>query len=362
MKRIIIILSAALLLAACKETAKEPTSGTSSDTDDVKTNINVDYLEADGTLDEIGVETVATGEVETLNNVDFKVKVSDKAVPKEYGIAYSTTLSDLRTKKAWRKKGEVTKSGVVSVKLDLLYSGATYYYAAYSVYEGSCYFGAVKSLTTPKAPEGYPIYLGLSVDWSDRNLGADPPLSAGNFYRWADLIPAGVTSDLYTKNKSLDISDISGTQYDAAKAAWGGRWRLPTWAECKELIDNCKWELVTLEGKKFFKVTPKAQHLSDHYIYIPLCELEYVGTNYAHDEYYPIVKEDAESVYLLTGTQVEKKDWNPFVMTGDNMDWCYALSYFIIDYENEKKPSLGILNPKYSIYSIRPVYEPIVIN
>ncbi|MBQ1851690.1 MAG: membrane lipoprotein lipid attachment site-containing protein, partial [Paludibacteraceae bacterium] len=129
MKRIIFIISAVLLLAACKETAKEPASSDGTDSPVV-----VELPKADGTLDEIGVETVATGNVESLNNINFKVKVSNKAVPKECGIAYSTNLTDLKRKIAWRKKAEVTKSGEVSIKLDLLYSGTTYYYAAYSIY------------------------------------------------------------------------------------------------------------------------------------------------------------------------------------------------------------------------------------
>ena len=360
MKRIIFIISAALLLAACKETAKEPTSDALSDGTD--TPVVVDLPQADGTLDEIGVETVATGNVENLNNIEFKVKVSNKAVPTECGIAYSTNPTDLKRKFCWRKKADVTKSGEVSIKLDLLYSGTTYYYAAYSVYEGSCYFGEVKTLTTPKAAVGVSVDMGLSVNWSDRNLGADSPIGVGNLYCWADIIPAGRTSDMYTKNSPLDKSEISDTEYDVVKATWGGRWRLPTRAEARELIDNCKWELVTLEGKQLFKVTPNNEYLRDYYIYIPPCELEYIGTDDAHDEYYPIVKKDADGVYLLTGTQVEKKDWNPYVMSGDNMNWCYALSYFVINYENNMKPSLGIFNPKYYMYCVRPVYEPIVIN
>lgn len=352
MKKILYLIPALLLFAACNKTAKEPASeGTEP--------VVVDLPQADGPLDEIGVETLATGDVQSLNNVNFKVKVSNKAVPTECGIAYSTNLTDLKRKIAWRKKAEVTKSGEVSIKLDLLYSGTTYYYAAYSIYEGSCYHGEVKSLTTPKAAVGNAVFLGLSVDWSDRNLGASSPTGVGNFYCWADVNPAGRTSVF---SKSLNMSDITGTEYDAVKQTWGGRWRLPTQKEMEELAWKCNWELVTLEGKQLFKVTPKIDYASKPYIYIPLCELEYVGKDNARDEYYPIIKKDAESVYLMTGTQVEKADWNPYVMNGDEMKWCYALDYYIIDFENEKRPSVGILNSKSSIYSIRPVYVPEVIN
>ena len=146
------------------------------------------------------------------------------------------------------------------------------------------------------------------------------------------------------------------------KKAWGGRWRLPTQKEMEELAWKCKWEIITLEGKKVAKVTAKFEMEEPPYILIPLCEMEYIGTGYAHDEYYPVIKKDAESVYLLTGTQVEKKDWNPYVMSGDIMSWCYALSYHEIDFEIEKAPSVGILNSKSSIYCVRPVYVPVIIN
>ena len=49
--------------------------------------------------------------------------------------------------------------------------------------------------------------------------------------------------------------DISGTEYDAAKANWGRDWRLPTKAELEELKVNCTWSWTTQGGKKGYKVT-----------------------------------------------------------------------------------------------------------
>ena len=37
---------------------------------------------------------------------------------------------------------------------------------------------------------------------------------------------------------------VSRAEYDAARANWGGAWRMPTDAECQELIDNCTWTYV----------------------------------------------------------------------------------------------------------------------
>ena len=52
------------------------------------------------------------------------------------------------------------------------------------------------------------------------------------------------------------MSDISGNStYDVARAKWGGSWRIPTKEEYEELINSCKWEGVTKNGKKGHKFT-----------------------------------------------------------------------------------------------------------
>lgn len=50
--------------------------------------------------------------------------------------------------------------------------------------------------------------------------------------------------------------DISGNPYyDVARAEWGGTWRLPTRAECQELLDKCDWQWEMQDGKTGCKVT-----------------------------------------------------------------------------------------------------------
>ena len=41
---------------------------------------------------------------------------------------------------------------------------------------------------------------------------------------------------------------------DAARANWGGEWRMPTAKECEELVDpnKCKWEWITKDGVLIF--------------------------------------------------------------------------------------------------------------
>ena len=95
------------------------------------------------------------------------------------------------------------------------------------------------SSTTP----GTAIDLGLSVKWSNINIGATLPADYGNYYAWGEI----VTKQSYTSDNSVtyevsSIEDFSGdATYDAATANWGSSWRMPTYAECKELVDDCTW-------------------------------------------------------------------------------------------------------------------------
>lgn len=338
----------ALSLTGCEKGANTPSSS-----NDSTPGVDIVLPKADGPLDEIGVETMKTEAISSLNNVGFSLKVSDKKIPVEYGIAYSTNLSDLKRRTAWRKKGTSVKDGVCAVKLDLLYTGATYYYAAYSIVEGSCYYGEVKSLNTPKASVGTSVNLGLTVDWSDRNLGANSPFERGNFYYWQEATPAGTTP---LSGKVKDISEISGSESDPAFKEWGGRWRLPTSKEIQDLAWKCDWELVTIEGQQVFKVSYPLN--KDLYIYVPFTGFMLEGDNNPHEDYLPtIVRED--EVHILSGSQVDNKT---NIDGSKDLSWCHALEYNLFDYNQSKKPSVPEYSPKSYRYVVRPVYEPIIIN
>ena len=54
------------------------------------------------------------------------------------------------------------------------------------------------------------------------------------------------------------MSEIRGnSSYDAARANWGGSWRLPTKAECDELVSNCNRQWTTQNGVKGMRFTSK---------------------------------------------------------------------------------------------------------
>lgn len=92
------------------------------------------------------------------------------------------------------------------------------------------------------------IDMGEAGVWACCNVGASQPTDYGNYYAWGETMTKSYYSEdnYFDDDYSLDI-DISGTQYDAAFAYWGGRWRMPTLNRCKLLL-NCPNEWTTIDG------------------------------------------------------------------------------------------------------------------
>ncbi len=115
----------------------------------------------------------------------------------------------------------------------------------------------------PKQTSGYIngheyVDLGLpsGLKWATCNVGASSPSGYGNYYAWGET----TTKSEYTISNSKTYNDSSygniGGNYstDAARANWGGTWRLPTKAECEELKDRCTWTWTTQGGHNGYKV------------------------------------------------------------------------------------------------------------
>ena len=102
------------------------------------------------------------------------------------------------------------------------------------------------------------VDLGLSVKWATCNVGASSPTGYGNYYAWGEINTSSEYEEETCKTWELDIGDIGGNAaYDAARANWGGNWRLPTESEFEELIDNCTYKPTTQKGVAGMRFTSK---------------------------------------------------------------------------------------------------------
>ena len=106
------------------------------------------------------------------------------------------------------------------------------------------------------------VDLGLSVLWSDRNVGASSPSDYGGYYAWGETSTKSDYSwSTYTHcdgsyNTCHNIgSNIAGTRYDVARQKWGGGWKMPTKSQWEELINRCTWTWTTQGGHRGYKVT-----------------------------------------------------------------------------------------------------------
>ena len=89
----------------------------------------------------------------------------------------------------------------------------------------------------------YYVDLGLSVKWATTNIGAGSPTDYGYYFAWGETLSKTEFNEEDCVTMGLELPDISGNEkYDAARYDWGGSWRMPTYAEFKELLGNCMWE------------------------------------------------------------------------------------------------------------------------
>lgn len=113
-----------------------------------------------------------------------------------------------------------------------------------------------EKLVANNAPSGVQLIdLGLPSGtlWTDRNLGADAPEKTGDYYRFGETVPFTEDSPKYVYDK-ID-ENIAGTDRDAATVNLGKNYRMPTFDQIKELLDECKWKWTKQNGVNGMKVT-----------------------------------------------------------------------------------------------------------
>ena len=119
------------------------------------------------------------------------------------------------------------------------------------------------------------VDLGLSVKWATCNVGASKPEDYGDYYAWGETEKKESYNVRNCETWEKDIDDIGGTDHDVAHVKWGGTWRLPTKDEIEELIDNCGYKCVNLNGVVGYKFTSRKNGES---IFLPAAGWRY-GTS-----------------------------------------------------------------------------------
>ena len=134
--------------------------------------------------------------------------------------------------------------------------------------------------------------------WATTNIGADEPYESGYYFWWGDTIGyrrengfwgVWMASDESSANFSFDAGNtptygkgtvdlerqgwitadgVLAPQHDAAHVHWGGKWRIPTIQEMRDLCDNCDWTWATMNGVNGYVVRGRG-HFASASIFLP---------------------------------------------------------------------------------------------
>ena len=164
--------------------------------------------------------------------------------------------------------------------------------------------------------------------WATCNVGADKPEDEGLLFQFgrvdgyrfghinnkfrlnkqnkqdtgSESIPVTTSGKIYKKNEILDLED------DAAHVNMGGKWRMPTKDELKELVDNTTHRVETINGVKGMLFTSK---INSNKLFIPFIQGSWWNGNWndwgRSDAYvwssqvHPSNVNDAYTLYCYSG-------------------------------------------------------------
>ena len=131
------------------------------------------------------------------------------------------------------------------------------------------------------------VDLGLpsGTMWATCNVGATKPEDEGLLFQFGrvdgylyndkhnqfktDDTPVTTSGKIYKKNDILDLDD------DAAHVHIGGKWRMPTYEQLNELLDNTTQEVETINGVKGMMFT---SNINGRQLFIPFAGYWYNGS------------------------------------------------------------------------------------
>ena len=216
----------------------------------LKNQIAIAHLDLEGITQLKGDAIVGTEYALQYNNGAFEFAVTEDAsaninvtegTTASYVVLFpnSTANVDLKSNTS---KMVTFEGGVEANKIYYKHvSDMEYYPLTWEDYE--------EETNTINGHEYVDLGLPSGLLWATCNVGANSPEEYGNYYAWGET----TTKAEYTEENSVtygrQMNDISGNvQFDAAAANWGDGWRMPTYNEMQELLDNCTFEWTAENG------------------------------------------------------------------------------------------------------------------
>ncbi len=227
----------------------------------------------------VSVPTVTTSSVSNITRSTAtcggNVTSDGGATVTARGVCWSTSPNPL-VSNSHTTNGSGTGSFTSSITE--LWANTTYYIRAYATNSRGTGYGEQKSFTTLSGGGGEingHAYVDLGLPsgtlWATCNVGASKPEDYGDYFAWGETETKSTynwstykwcngsynTLTKYNTDSShgtVDNKRVLELADDAARANWGGAWRMPTYDEMHELTD-CTWTWTTQDGKNGYRVT-----------------------------------------------------------------------------------------------------------
>ena len=194
------------------------------------------------------------------------------------------------------------------------------------------------------------VDMGVSVLWANRNVGASEPENFGAFYAFGETEEKELydyttwkycppTSDWMIEVYPID-SEISGSAHDPAHVNLGNEWRMPTLAECTELMENCSHRVLTYNGVAGALVIAD----NGNTIFLPFSGTR--RSTYTHAPQH--VHIGVEGVYMSGTSEYE---------TGEEDGFKYSMiTAYGMGVDNDDNFIIVLLNPIFGM-NVRPVID-----
>ena len=180
--------------------------------------------------------------------------------------------------------------------------GSTIIYATNGANKTECSISVVEdNMLSPEMVE-----LGLSVKWASINLGASQVGEEGYYYSWGETHTKNYfdwgsysfsgdtyrdftkycTKASYGKDGYVDDLTVLQNEDDAAYVLYGGKWRMPTSSEWRELLENCEWSVSSINGHKGYLVIGTKPGFTSNWIFLPQGKIVEGLGNSSSDEFF----------------------------------------------------------------------------
>lgn len=175
--------------------------------------------------------------------------------------------------------------------------------------------------------------------WATYNVGATKPEEYGDYFAWGETEPKEVYDwstykyattlggdldsitkyNMRGKHGKIDSLSVLLPEDDAATVNWGNEWRLPTYEEQMELIQNCEFCWTEINGVYGAKFSAK----NGKYVFFPAAGGSYSDVKYDEGEW-----GEYRSSYLCIGIETDTHClyFSEYVASRGNFDRYYGFS------------------------------------